>query len=214
LAAHQLPEFFKRLKAYESRGKRQTILAIHFMMHTFVRNKEMRCIQVEDIDWKWKLVRIEKDNMKGKKRPHVVPLNNQALAIVEELIEMNGGKGYIFPSVTSLDKPMSDGTINKALRAMGYDTKTEVTTHGFRTTASSTMNEATLWNPDAIEKQLAHVEENKTRKAYTHKASYLRQRVEMMAWWGDFLEGVENGTTDPMEVILGDADVAYESQFG
>ena len=142
------------------------------------------------------------------KRPHVLPLNTQALTILKELVELNDGKGYLFPSVMSLDKPMSDGTINKALRLMGYDTKTEVTTHGFRTTASSTMNEADLWHPDAIERQLDHMEGNKTRESYTHKASYLKQRVAMMGWWGDFLEGVENGTIDPMEIFLTEEDVA------
>ncbi len=206
LTAPQLPEFFQRLKAYESRGRRLTILAIRFMMHTFMRNTEMRSARRGDFDLKWKVWNISGKIMKMDK-PHVVPLNAQALVILEELLELSQGFDLLFPSVTNHEIPMSDATMNKALRGMGYDTKTEVTTHGFRTTASTILNESGLWHPDAIERQLAHEEGDKVRAAYNN-ATHLKQRVKMMNWWGNYLEGVENGSIDPMEHLLLEVDEA------
>jgi integrase len=207
LPVEKLPTFFKRLKTYETSGAKETALAIRFMMNTFVRNKEMRFAKIDEFDLKWKVWRIPSERMKMD-RPHVVPLNTQALAIVEELIGLaESTDGFIFPSTTDFDKPICSSTINRALRKMGYDTKTEVTTHGFRTTASSILNDSELWHPDAIERQLAHEEENEVRATYNN-AKHLKQRVKMMNWWGDYLEGVENGSIDPMDMILGDVEAA------
>lgn len=83
---------------------------------------------------------------------------------------------------------MSDGTVNKALRVMGYDTKKEVCGHGLRAMACSALSESGLWTKEAIEKQMSHQERNSVRAAYIHKAEYLEERINMMQWWADYLD--------------------------
>src|SRR3546814_4051539 len=97
--------------------------------------------------------------------PHKVPLSRQVLALLEELRPISGNSRLLFPSVRSNDRAISDNTINAALRRLGYD-KTEMTGHGFRAMASSLLNESRKWHPDAIERQLAHVESNDVRRAF------------------------------------------------
>jgi integrase len=121
------------------------------------------------------------------RRPHRVPLAPQALAILRELQEITGGSKYLFPSVRSWHRPISDNTLNAALRRLGYD-KTELTTHGLRSTASTLLNESGKWHADAIERQLAHQEANEIRGAYTHAAEFWQERVRMMRWWADELD--------------------------
>lgn len=119
---------------------------------------------------------------------HIVPLSTQALAILEELKAFTGSDSkskYLFPGVRYPNRPMSDNTINCALRRMGY-TNEEMTAHGFRSMASTLLNEQG-WNKDAIERQLAHGERNKVRAAYNY-AEYLPERKKMMQAWGDYLE--------------------------
>jgi integrase len=205
LPPEALPDFFCRLQAYESRASRITILAMRLYMHTFLRNSELRLGRFSEIDWERRYWKIPGDRMKMKK-PHYVPLSTQALVMLAELQSLAGKTPWIFPGTQNIEQPMSDGTTNKALRLMGYDTKTEVTTHGFRTTASSILNESGLWHPDAIERQLAHEEKNEVRGTYNN-ATHLRQRVKMMQWWGDYLEGIENGSIDPMDILLGEENV-------
>jgi integrase len=93
----------------------------------------------------------------------------------------------IFPSVRSWHRPISDKTLNAALRRLGYD-KTELTVHGVRSTASALSNESGKWHADAIERQLAHQEANEVRDAYTHAAEIWQERVRMMRWWTDELD--------------------------
>jgi integrase len=120
-------------------------------------------------------------------RPHRVPLAHQALAILRDLQQITGGSKYLFPSVRSWHRPISDNTLNAALRRLGYD-KTELTIHGLRSTASTLLNESGKWHADAIERQLAHQEANEIRGAYTHAAEFWQERVRMMRWWGDELD--------------------------
>jgi integrase len=124
------------------------------------------------------------------KEPHIVPLSRQALVILEELRPFTGTGRYLFPSERSRDRPMSDGTVNAALRRMGYGSDV-MTGHGFRTTACSILNEQG-WNRDAIERQLAHAERNKVRAAY-HRAEHLPERRQMMQAWADYLDELRNG---------------------
>jgi integrase len=124
--------------------------------------------------------------------PHRVPLSRQALAVLLALHPITGGGRYLFPSVRSVARPMSENTLNAALRRLGYS-KDEATTHGFRSTAAVRLNEMGRWNADAIERQLAHQEANAVRRAYTHAAEYWDERREMMQAWADQLDQWRNG---------------------
>jgi integrase len=125
------------------------------------------------------------------RRPHRVPLASQALSILAQLREITSGSKYLFPSVRSWHRPISENTLNAALRRLGYD-KTELTIHGLRSTASSLLNESGKWHADAIERQLAHQEQNEVRGAYTHAAEFWQERVHMMKWWASYLDGLRD----------------------
>lgn len=102
--------------------------------------------------------------------PHLVPLSSQALTILEQIKGMSGNRELIFVGDHDPRKPMSENTVNKALRMMGYDTKVEFCGHGFRTMACSSLIETGLWSKDAVERQMSHQERNSVRAAYIHKA--------------------------------------------
>jgi integrase len=121
------------------------------------------------------------------RREHRVPLARQSLALLRELKDVSDNSKFLFPSVRSWHRPMSENTLNAALRRLGYD-QTEMTTHGFRSMASTRLNETGKWNRDAIERQLAHQEEDKVRGAYTHAAEYWAERVRMMTAWANYLD--------------------------
>ena len=113
--------------------------------------------------------------------------------LLRELHAITGQGEYLFPAVSSVRRPMSDNTLNAALRRLGY-TKEEVSVSGFRATASTLLNEMGRWNPDAIERQLAHMEENDVRRAYMHAAEFWSERVEMMQVWADHLDQLRHGS--------------------
>jgi integrase len=117
------------------------------------------------------------------RRPHRVPLASRAVTILHALHNVTGGGKYVFPSVRTGARPMSENTVNAALRRLGF-TKEQMCGHGFRAAASSMLNESGLFNPDAIERQLAHVDNDNVRRAY-HRANYWDERVRMMNWWAD-----------------------------
>ena len=121
------------------------------------------------------------------RRPHRVPLAAQALEILNELKTITGEGRWLFPSVSSVLRPMSENTLNAALRRLGYGPE-EMTTHGFRAMAATRLNEMGRWNPDAIERQLGHEEQNAVRRAYTHGAEYWLERVAIMQIWADYLD--------------------------
>jgi len=127
------------------------------------------------------------------KRSHRVPLSRQAVVIFRELHGMTGQGEHVFPAVNSFRRPMSNNTLNAALRRLGY-AKDDVSASGFRTTASTLLNEMGRWNPDAIERQLAHMEENDVRRAYMHAAEFWSERVEMMQVWADHLDQLRYGS--------------------
>lgn len=124
-------------------------------------------------------------------RPHRVPLARQAIVILRELHGLTGWGEFAFPAVYSSRRSMSDNTLNAALRRMGY-TKEQVSVSGFRATASTLLNEMSRFNPDAIERQLAHMEENDVRRAYMHAAEFWSERVEMMQIWADYLDELKH----------------------
>jgi integrase len=123
-------------------------------------------------------------------QPHIVPLSRQALAILRELQPLARGGRYLFPSLRTRDRPMSNNTINAALRRLGYSSE-EQTGHGFRSMASTLLNEQGF-PPDVIELQLAHSERNKVRAAY-NKAQRLTERRKMMQAWADYLDELREG---------------------
>jgi integrase len=125
---------------------------------------------------------IPAEKMKMR-RPHRVPLAPRAVTILRDLQAITGKGRFLFPSVRSAARYMSENTINAALRRLGF-AQEEMTAHGFRSTASSILNECGLWNPDAIERQLAHVDGGSVRRAHA-RADFWDERVRMMAWWAD-----------------------------
>jgi integrase len=119
------------------------------------------------------------------RRSHEIPLPSQALRLLSSLRLISAGD-LLFPGMRSASRPISDGTLNAALRRLGY-AKDEVTAHGVRATASSLLNESGRWHADAIERQLAHIEGNEIRAAYA-RGDYWEQRVSMLQWWADELD--------------------------
>lgn len=164
--------------------------AIKFGILTFVRPGELRHAEWSEFDndtW-----RIPAEKMKMKS-PHIVPLSRQALEILQEMKPVTGHGRYVFPAITHIkagDRPMSENTVTVALRRMGYG-KDELTGHGFRSMASTLLNEQG-WPPDAVERQLAHSERNTVRAAYNH-AEHLDVRRQMMQSWADWLDEVRKG---------------------
>lgn len=123
---------------------------------------------------------------------HLIPLSTQALALLKDLRTITGGGRFLFPSLRGSDRPISDNTVNAALRRLGYSSD-EMTGHGFRTMASTLLNELG-WNPDAIERQLAHDERDDSRASYNH-AQYLAERRKMMQAWADYLDTLRSART-------------------
>ena len=125
------------------------------------------------------------------RKDHLVPLSRQSIAILEDLRTLTGPDGYVFPSIRSRKRPMSDNTINAGLRRLGYSTD-EMTAHGFRAMASTLLNESGKWHPDAIERALAHGDSDRIRAAY-HRGAHWKERVAMAQWWSDHLDQLRKG---------------------
>ena len=155
----------------------------------FVRPGELRHAEWTEFDFDSAEWKIPASKMKMGSA-HIVPLSRQAIKILTELKEHTGHVRYLFPSVRTPDRPISDNTVNAALRRLGYE-KTEMTGHGFRSMASTILHEQG-WPHDAIERQLAHAERNKVAAAYNY-ADYLPKRKEMMQSWADFLDSLKAG---------------------
>lgn len=115
-------------------------------------------------------------------------LSEQVISILKRIKEISGGYELVFPGYHDPYKPMSENTINKALRQMGYNTKQDICGHGFRAMACSALMESGLWSQDAVERQMSHQERNTVRLAYIHKAEHMEARMDMMQWWSDYLD--------------------------
>lgn len=170
-------------------GNEITRLALNLTPLVFVRPGELRHAEWSEIDLEAAEWRIPAPKMKMK-APHIVPLSTQALAILEALRPFTGHGCYLFPSLRTRERPMSENTINAALRRLGYS-KDEMTAHGFRSMASTRLNELG-WHRDAIERQLAHAERDAVRAAYNY-AEHLPERRRMMQAWADYLDGLRQG---------------------
>jgi len=171
-------------------GQPVTQAALKLAPLVFVRPGELRKAEWSEFDLDTAMWRIPAERMKMK-APHLVPLSSQAIEILRDLHGLTGHGHYVFPGVRTASRPMSENTVNAALRRLGYATD-EMTGHGFRSMAATRLNEMG-WNADAIERQLAHAESNKVRGAYTHAAQYLDERKRMMQAWADYLGGLRAG---------------------
>jgi integrase len=179
----QLGGLLRSIDGYSGQPSTHAALRLHPLL--FPRPGELRAAEWTEFDLEAAVWTIPAARTKMR-RPHRVPLPRQAVAILKDLQAITGGGRLVFPSVRTVLRPISENTLNAALRRMGY-AQDEVTSHGFRATASTLLNESGLWNPDAIERQLAHVEANAVRRAYA-RGEHWEERVRMMQWWADRLD--------------------------
>lgn len=169
-------------------GQPTTLAALRLAPMVFVRPGELRAAEWSEFNLDASEWRIPAHRMKMREE-HIVPLAKQAVSVLRALHTLTGHFRYVFPSVRTPNRPMSENTVNAALRALGFD-KDTMTGHGFRAMASTRLNELG-WSPDLIERQLAHGERNKIRAAY-NRAQYLADRREMMQAWADYLDLLRN----------------------
>lgn len=176
------------LRAIEDyQGEPTTCHALRILPYVFVRSSELRGATWDEVDLDNAEWIIPAERMKMK-RPHVVPLARQVVALFASMRQLSGGGRLVFPGLASATRPISDMGLLNALRRMGY-ARGEMTVHGFRSMASTLLNEQG-YNRDWIERQLAHCEKNAVRAAYNH-AEYLPERRRMMQDWADYLDGLK-----------------------
>lgn len=173
------------LLAIENRDEDSSKVALQVVAHTFLRTSEIIAGEWTEIDWDKGQWTLPPERMKMD-RPHVVPLSRQAIAVLKKQYALTGNKRFIFYSPASESKHISNGTILMALRRMGYAKR--MTGHGFRTLASTILNEK-RYDKDVIERQLSHGEEDEIRDAY-NRAEYLAERTKMMQDYSDILDAM------------------------
>jgi len=184
-----LPELLRAIAAYDTLGERHTRLALQLLAITFVRTNELIGALWTEFDFEKALWVVPAERMKMRSA-HIVPLSQQALAILDELKLLAGNSRFVFPG-RSPGKPISNNTMLFALYRLGY--KGKMTGHGFRAVASTILNE-NAFRPDVIERQLAHCEQDEVRSAY-NRAEYLPERKKMMQWWADYLDKAQVNTS-------------------
>lgn len=181
LSESQLPEFLRKLEAHDCWLPAK--LAMKLLVLTFVRSGELRGASWGEINEEKAEWRIPAHRMKMR-RDHIVPLSPQALELIRQVRALSGHRELVFPGGHSQLVPMSSPVLNHIFWDLGY--RGLATPHGLRATACTILNEHGF-RPDVIERQLAHVETNKVRAAY-HHSEYLKERREMMNWWGEYVE--------------------------
>lgn len=188
------------LRAIEGyQGSYVTKCALRLAPLVFVRPGELRFAEWMEFDLDEAEWRIPAARMKMR-QPHIVPLSLQAVAILQDLKPLTGGERFLFPGAMSKARPMSENTVNSALRRLGYSGD-EMTGHGFRSMASTLLNEKG-WNRDAIERQLAHSERDAVRAAYNY-AEHLPERRRMMQAWADYLDCLASSAgAAPLKAVL------------
>lgn len=190
-------ELLERIESFK--GRKLTKLAVKLTLLIFIRSSELRFARWSEIDFENAMWTIpgEREPLPGikhshrgskMKTPHLVPLSRQALELLKAIREISGECDLVFIGDHNFRKPMSENTVNKALRSMGYDTTVEVCGHGFRAMACSALIESGKWSRDAVERQMSHQERNSVRAAYIHKAEHLDERRLMLQWWADYLD--------------------------
>lgn len=168
-------------------GQATTRIGLQLLAMLAQRPGEIRHAKWAEIDFANRVWAIPAEKMKMR-RDHLVPLPDQAIALLDELRCMNGNGEYLFPSLRTWLRPMSENTLNAALRRLGY-AGDEMTAHGFRASFSTLANESGLWHPDAIERALAHVEKNEVRRAYA-RGEHWKERVRLADWWAGQLDNM------------------------
>lgn len=181
-------ELLRAIDGYEGQGI--TKFAMQFAPHVFVRPGELRRAEWGEIDLEKAVWTIPAEKMKMRKAHHV-PLSRQSVELLRHVHALTGPSGYVFPSLRTRLRPLSENTINAGLRRLGYASK-EMTAHGFRAMASTLLNESGRWSSDAIERGLAHGDADKVRAAY-HRGAHWDERVKMAQWWSDYLDVLRNG---------------------
>lgn len=181
LRADQLPAFLKALDGYPA-GMGRT--GLQLILLTLVRTTELRAAEWDEFDLKAARWVIPAKRMKMR-REHIVPLSRQALALLKQLKAGVGDQKYLFPNQGWKHPIMSENTMLKVVDDLGYQEKTTV--HGIRATGSTIMHEAGTFRSEVIERQLAHVDKNKSRRSYNH-AQYLPERENLVQWWADYLD--------------------------
>jgi integrase len=171
-------------------GQPETKAALRLLPLLFTRPGELRRARWQEFSLLHAVWKVPAQNDKMR-RGFDVPLARQACAMLEELCSISGSRDLVFPGARSPNRPLSENTLNAAMRRMGY-TEEQVTAHGFRATASTLLNESGLWSKEAIERSLAHVERDSVRRAY-NRAAYWDERVRMMQWWADHLDELKKG---------------------
>lgn len=171
------------------KGQPSTEYALKLLPLTFVRPGELRGAEWTEFDFDNAEWRIPAGRMKMREQ-HVVPLSSQAVTFLRELQPLTGSGRYVFPSLRTNERPISNNTLNAALRRLGFSGD-EMVSHGFRSMASTCLNEQG-WHPDLIELQLAHAERDEVRGAY-NRAQRLAERRKMMQSWSDYLDGLRVG---------------------
>lgn len=173
-----LGRYLRALDDYK--GKRPTVIALWLLMLFASRPGELRHARWDEFDFEGRIWNVPAERMKMR-RPHQVPLTSKAMELLRELRELTGWGELLFPAQSSAHNPISENTLNQALRRMGFGPN-EATSHGFRTTFSTFANECGLWNPDAIEAYISHQDKNAVRRTY-NRAAYWDERVRIADWW-------------------------------
>ncbi len=222
LPLERLPELQAKLAS--DTGHPLTRLCVEFALHTFARSSEIRFARWKEFDFENAIWTIPptRDFVEGykyshrgakMKTPHLIPLSNQALNIIKEIYKYSGHTQNVFPKNGDPHGFMSESTINKTLRRLGYDTNTEVCGHGFRGMACAALIQSKLFQKDAVEKQMSHQERNNVRLAYTHKAEFLEERKTMLNWWSSYLDATKETSISPYDYtaqILGDEIIQFK----
>ena len=186
LTAKELPDFFKALSSYS--GSALVVMAARLLIITGLRTGELRGALWDEIDFNKAIWEIPASRMKMR-RPHIVPLSEQALSLIGKIREITGNYPLMFPGRNDPRKTMSEASINQVFKRIGYAGR--VTGHGFRHTMSTILHEQG-YNTAWIETQLAHVDKNSIRGTYNH-AQYLDGRREMLQWYADYMDSLEHG---------------------
>ncbi|MCA1197724.1 integrase arm-type DNA-binding domain-containing protein [Sphingomonas sp. R647] len=181
-------ELLRAIDGYK--GRPETLHALRIAPHVFLRPGELRQAKWSEIDFAEKVWRVPAERMKMK-QAHAVPLSRQVLYLLQDLRSLARESEYLFPALHTTKRPLSDNTLNVALRRLGFE-HDEMTSHGFRAMASTLLNESGLWHPDAIERALAHGQKDKVRAAY-HRGAHWAERVRMAQWWSDYLDQLRVG---------------------
>jgi integrase len=184
-------ELLRAIDGYD--GQPTTGVALRLAPYVFVRPTELRAAEWSEItlDSEQPEWRIPAERMKMREA-HIVPLARQSVNILRALQPITGRQQYVFPAIGGGGRPLSENTLNGAIRRLGYSGE-EMTAHGFRTMASTLLNEQGV-HPDLIELQLAHAERNTVRAAY-NRAQRLAERREMMQRWADYLDKLRKNTS-------------------